>query len=86
MPAHVSTFQLLGVPALALAAAVWIVCVGHVLRRRRFQEAARRHGPLLRALPHQPQAGPELESVELTPDERDAFARLVRRFGDGSSS
>ncbi|MCW7944466.1 hypothetical protein AAW14_21165 [Streptomyces hygroscopicus] len=82
MHAHVSTFQLLGVPVLALGAAVWIVCVGRILRRRRFEDAVRRRGTLLGALPHQRQTGPDLESVELTPAERDAFAGLVRQFGD----
>ncbi|MFC3572896.1 hypothetical protein ACFOZ0_06315 [Streptomyces yaanensis] len=83
MPAHVSIFQLLGVPVLALMTAVWIVYVGRVVRRRRFEDAARRRGTMLRTLPRQPQAGPELESVELTPSERDAFARLMRQFRDG---
>ncbi|WP_055490342.1 hypothetical protein [Streptomyces sp. TP-A0356] len=81
MPAHVSTFQLLGAPVL-LAVTVWIVCLGRVLRRRRFEDTVRRHGPLLGALPRQRQARPDLESVELTPAERDAFAGLVRQFGD----
>ncbi|MFD7879435.1 hypothetical protein ACFV5G_36010 [Streptomyces sp. NPDC059766] len=38
---------------------------------------------VLSALPAQRQAGPQLESVELTPAEEDAFAGLVRRFGAG---
>ncbi|MFJ5531621.1 hypothetical protein [Streptomyces sp. NPDC093261] len=95
MPAHVSTFQLLGVPALALATAIWLGCVGRVLRRRRFEgearrsdrseDAARRHREILGALPHQPQSGPDLESVELTPAEQDAFAGLMRQFREGRS-
>ncbi|MER6129187.1 hypothetical protein ABT173_42850 [Streptomyces sp. NPDC001795] len=85
MPAHVSILQLLGVPVLALITAAWIVYVGRVVQRRRIEDAVRRHSRLLRALPHQPRTGPELESVELTPAERDAFAGLVRRFGEGRS-
>ncbi|MEU6098998.1 hypothetical protein [Streptomyces sp. NPDC047079] len=95
MPAHVSTFQLLGVSALALVTAVWIGRVGRALRRRRFEGAARRyvrsedavrrHRETLGALPHQPQSGPELESVELTPAEQDAFAGLMQQFREGRS-
>ncbi|MGW1161914.1 hypothetical protein ACWD5Q_04205 [Streptomyces sp. NPDC002513] len=95
MPTHVSTFQLLGVPALALATAIWIVCVGRALRRRRFEEAARQYvrsegaarlrRETLRELPHQPRSGPDLENVELTPAERDAFAGLMRQFREGRS-
>ncbi|MGV9244480.1 hypothetical protein [Streptomyces sp. NPDC003710] len=95
MPAHVSTFQLLGVPALVLVTAVCIGRVGRALRRHRFEEAAgrhtrsegaaRRHREVLRALPQQSQSGPDLESVELTPAERDAFAVLMRQFRQGRS-
>ncbi|MEU1598417.1 hypothetical protein ABZ468_37770 [Streptomyces sp. NPDC005708] len=84
MPAHVSTFQLLGVPLLALATAVWIVCVGRVVHQRRLEESVRRHRTALRALPPQ-QTSPALESVELTPAERDAFAGLMRQFDEGRS-
>ncbi|MDT0464363.1 hypothetical protein [Streptomyces gibsoniae] len=95
MPVHMSTFQLLGVPALALVTAVWIVYVGRALRRRddeeaarwrvRAEDAARYHHEVLRGLPRQPQSGPELESVELTPAEQDAFAGLMRQLRDGRS-
>ncbi|MGC5037439.1 hypothetical protein ACPXCS_13675 [Streptomyces sp. DT190] len=37
----------------------------------------------LPALPQQRQTGSRSESVELTSEEADAFAELVRRFGDG---
>ncbi|MFF5959853.1 hypothetical protein [Streptomyces luteogriseus] len=36
----------------------------------------------LPALPQQRQTGPRSESVELTPEERNAFAVLVRQLGD----
>ncbi|MFH8660853.1 hypothetical protein [Streptomyces afghaniensis] len=38
-------------------------------------------GHSLPALPQQRQTGPRSESAELTPEERDAFAELVRRLG-----
>ncbi|MFE1453694.1 hypothetical protein ACFW7K_00985 [Streptomyces sp. NPDC058735] len=38
-------------------------------------------GHSLPALPQQRQTGPRSESVELTLEERDAFAQLVRRLG-----
>ncbi|GAA3849215.1 hypothetical protein GCM10022207_08870 [Streptomyces lannensis] len=85
MPADTSIFQLLGVPLLALASAVWIVCAGRILRRRRYEEAARRYRNRLGALPRQPKQGPAVESVELTPAERDAFAGLMRQFDEGRS-
>ncbi|MFD8503818.1 hypothetical protein ACFV2L_13955 [Streptomyces sp. NPDC059687] len=85
MPADMSIFQLLGVPLLALASAVWIVCAGRILRRRRYEEAARRYRNRLGALPRQPKQGPAVESVELTPAERDAFAGLMRQFDEGRS-
>jgi hypothetical protein len=44
-----------------------------------------RHGDTLRALPRQRQSGPVAESVELTPEERAAFAGLVRQFSDSRS-
>lgn len=83
MPAHMSTFQLLGVPVLALATAIWIICVGRIVGRRRIELAARRRHAMLRTLPQQPRTGPALESVELTPAERDAFAGLMRQFDEG---
>ncbi|WP_159038872.1 hypothetical protein [Streptomyces sp. NRRL B-1140] len=39
-------------------------------------------GHRLPALPQQRQTGSRSESVELTAEERDAFAELVRRLGD----
>lgn len=39
-------------------------------------------GPEAPGLPYQRQTAPEMEAVELTPAERDAFAGLVRQLGD----
>ncbi|MEU6552810.1 hypothetical protein ABZ915_21365 [Streptomyces sp. NPDC046915] len=86
MPAHVSILQPVAVILLALVTAAWVTVVTGILRRRRFQAAARRaHRPPsappdLPGLPDQRQAGPELETVELTPAEKDAFAGLIRRL------
>ncbi|MFF4353271.1 hypothetical protein [Streptomyces sp. NPDC001530] len=84
MPEHVSTFQLIGVPALALVTAVCIVGLGRLRRQRRFEAAVRRHRDTLRAMPDQRPSGPVAESVELTPEEHAAFTGLVRRFGNDS--
>ncbi|MET8028102.1 hypothetical protein [Streptomyces avermitilis] len=51
----------------------------------RHRGEAHRRRDVLRALPRQRRAGPALESVDLTPAERDAFAGLVRQFSDGRS-
>ncbi|MEU3851910.1 hypothetical protein [Streptomyces sp. NPDC029554] len=40
-------------------------------------------GHSLPALPQQRQTGSRAESVELTPEERDAFAALVRHLAEG---
>lgn len=87
MSVHVSIFQLLMVIPLALMTAAWVTFVSGIMRRRRFEAAARHSGgaprtvPVLSALPHQRRTPPELESVELSPAEQDAFAGLVRRLG-----
>ncbi|MGW4434368.1 hypothetical protein ACWELO_01025 [Streptomyces sp. NPDC004596] len=91
MPEHASTLQLTGAAVLTAAGVVWAVIVMRLLRRFRFEAAAERRRsfalpvlpvvPVLPALPDQPQAGPSRESVELTPEEQDAFAGLVRRLG-----
>ncbi|CAL9473176.1 hypothetical protein [Streptomyces sp. enrichment culture] len=84
MPEHVSILQWVGVAVLASAAAVCVTGLARVLRRGRGEDTARDPGPtVLPALPRQRQAGPDLESVELTPAERAAFAGLVRQFADG---
>ncbi|MEU6993172.1 hypothetical protein ABZ953_21255 [Streptomyces sp. NPDC046465] len=83
----VSIVQQIGVAGLALATAVWAVGLVRVMRRDRFgAESAEgwRQTQALRALPAQ-QGPPRAETVELTADERDAFAGLVRQFGDGRS-
>ncbi len=91
MPEHVSILHLMGVTALALAAVIWVAVLVRILRRdlllhrRQFAALARRRGGILRGLPHQRRSAPEIEHVELTPAERDAFALLVRRLGDGRS-
>ncbi|MFJ9962687.1 hypothetical protein [Streptomyces avermitilis] len=93
MPEHASILQLTGVTVLALAMGVWIAGLIRLLRAPRAPRGGRgiRHRTeahrrdVLRALPRQRQAGPALESVNLTPAERDAFAGLVRQFSDGRS-
>ncbi|MEV0317170.1 hypothetical protein ACIBKX_36520 [Streptomyces sp. NPDC050658] len=89
---NVSILQQIGVAVLAVATVVWAVGLVLVLRRDRFDvDAWRQSQPQgLRALPALPalpvQAGPpRAETVELTPDERAAFAGLVRQFGDSRS-
>ncbi|ELS54048.1 hypothetical protein [Streptomyces viridochromogenes] len=83
MPEHASFLQLLGAAVLALAAVLWVIGLSRVLRRARAESSPRRPGSALSALPHQRQAAPELEAVELTPAERDAFAGLIRQLNDG---
>ncbi len=83
MPEHVSFLQLLGAAVLALAGVLWVTALVRILRRVR-PAAGRRHtNPALGALPDQRQAGPQLEAVQLTPAEQDAFAGLVRQLGNG---
>jgi hypothetical protein len=83
MPEHVSFLQLLGPVVLALAAVLWVVGLVRVLRGMRPAAQPRHTGSALSALPHQRSPAPELEAVELTPAERDAFAGLVRQLNDG---
>ncbi len=83
MPEHVSFYQLLGPVVLALAAVLWVIGLVRVLRATRPGASPRHANPALSALPHQRRTPPEREAVELTPAERDAFAGLVRRLGDG---
>ncbi|MGW0995420.1 hypothetical protein ACWD5V_19365 [Streptomyces sp. NPDC002523] len=84
MADHVSTFQMIGVAVLAVAAVVWTCVFMNLLRRFRVETAGWRPASPFRVLPALPApapAGPSLESVELTPAEQDAFARLVRQLG-----
>ncbi|WP_454330403.1 hypothetical protein [Streptomyces glaucescens] len=91
MPEHVSILQLGGVAFLVLAAVAWVVGLTRLLRQVRSRpaagtgtRAAARTGTRpLAALPEQRRSAPELESVELTPAEQDAFAGLVRQLGHG---
>ncbi|MCT9111673.1 hypothetical protein N4G69_39865 [Streptomyces mirabilis] len=82
MPEHVSILQLMGVAVLALATVIWVVGLSRLLRRARTEAAVRHHGRVLRAIPRQRRSGPAAETVELTPEERAAFAGLVRQFSD----
>ncbi|MEV7191056.1 hypothetical protein AB0N81_04490 [Streptomyces sp. NPDC093510] len=93
----VSIVQQIGVSVLAVATVVWAVGLVRVMRKDRFDaEAWRQSRPLgaspgsrLRAsgggvISAQP-GPPRAETVELTADERAAFAGLVRQFGEGRS-
>jgi hypothetical protein len=83
MPEHVSILQLLGPVVLALAAVLWVMGLVRVLRRTR-PGAPRLHADqALSGLPLQRQTAPDLEAVELSPAERDAFAGLVRQLDKG---
>lgn len=76
----VSIVQQIGLAVLAVATVVWTVGLVRMTRRDRFgAEVWRQSQAAPRGLPAQ--AGPpRLESVELTADERRAFAVLVRQF------
>ncbi|MCC5478796.1 hypothetical protein ACFV2N_41070 [Streptomyces sp. NPDC059680] len=82
MPEHVSTLQLAGAAVLALAGVAWAIGVIRLLRRFRAEALRELRAAHLPFLPSQPQAGPALEKVDLTPAEQDAFAGLIRRLGD----
>ncbi|MEV6754786.1 hypothetical protein [Streptomyces sp. NPDC051214] len=79
---NVSILQQTGVAVLAAATVVWAVGLVRVMRRDQADVDVWRTSRALSALPAQ--AGPpRAETVELTADERAAFAGLVRQFGDG---
>ncbi|MEU6125114.1 hypothetical protein [Streptomyces sp. NPDC047123] len=78
----VSIVQQIGVAVLAVATVVWAVGLVRVMRRDRPATEVWRQSQGLRALPAQ-QGPPRSETVELTADERAAFAGLVRQFGEG---
>ncbi|MFF4254326.1 hypothetical protein ACFY1L_24285 [Streptomyces sp. NPDC001663] len=80
---HVSVFQSLGVVILALTAVVWVFGLISLARRGHFGLVLWPNGRPLSALPRQRRSAPPLESVELTPAERDAFAGLVRQLSGG---
>ena len=83
MPEHVSILQLLGPVVLALAAVLWVTGLVRILRRNRPGATPRRPGQALSGLPPQRQTAPDVEAVELSPAERDAFAGLVRQLDNG---
>ncbi|MEU9730594.1 hypothetical protein [Streptomyces sp. NPDC048002] len=83
MPEDVSIFQLVGVGLLALLTVAWVIGLARVLRACRPEATRPTIDPALSGLPQQRQAGPHLESVQLTPAEQDAFAGLVRQLSDG---
>ncbi|MCF3124094.1 MULTISPECIES: hypothetical protein [Streptomyces] len=78
----VSIVQQIGVAVLAVATVVWAVGLVRVMRRDRLDVQVWRQAQALRALPVQ-QGPPRAETVELTADERAAFAGLVRQYGEG---
>ncbi|MDG4863844.1 hypothetical protein P8605_37455 [Streptomyces sp. T-3] len=77
---HVSLLQQIGLSVLMVATVVWVVGLARMLRRDRFAVTVWREAQPLYAMPRQHHP---VESVELTPAERDAFARLVRQLTDG---
>lgn len=88
MPENVTILQLLGPVVLALAVALWVTGLTRLLRRYRATDPQRTpgqalSGPALPGLPHQRRTAPDLEAVELTPAELDAFAGLVRQLDKG---
>ncbi|MGW0533472.1 hypothetical protein [Streptomyces sp. NPDC003032] len=80
----VSIVQQIGVTVLAVATVAWAVGLVRVMRRDQASPSSplrsSRGGPI----PAQ-QGPPRAETVELTADERAAFAGLVRQYGDGRS-
>ncbi|MCX3058445.1 hypothetical protein [Streptomyces beihaiensis] len=82
MPEHVSILQQIGLAVLAIATVAWVVGLVRLVRTVTVAPPEKLPALPLGALPGQAQA-PALESVSLTPDERDAFAGLVRQFSRG---
>ncbi|MFD7701433.1 hypothetical protein [Streptomyces caelestis] len=96
MPEYTTLSRTTGATVLTLVAVACAAGLADALRRRRgrtrarepFDGAVRRqhadhtpHGTPV--IPRQRRTGPHGEAVRLTPAERDAFAVLVRRFGEG---
>ncbi|MEU6677906.1 hypothetical protein [Streptomyces sp. NPDC046925] len=81
---NVSILQQAGVAVLAVATAAWAVGLVRMLRRDQVDMDALRRSQALGVLPAQ-SGPPRAETVELTADERAAFAGLVRQFGDRRS-
>ncbi|MFF8032435.1 MULTISPECIES: hypothetical protein [unclassified Streptomyces] len=93
MREHEAISRMTDVTVLALVAVACAAGLTGILRRRRGRlregaqghlGAVRRHTPHgVAAIPRQRRTGPRAEAVHLTAEERDAFAGLVRRFGEG---
>ncbi|MFE9612061.1 hypothetical protein [Streptomyces sp. NPDC006012] len=81
MPDYLSILATLGASLLVLVAVAWAGVLTLLLRGRRSGGTAGRSGRILSGVPHQRQAAPHVEAVELTPAEQDAFAGLVRQLG-----
>ncbi|WP_458244295.1 hypothetical protein [Streptomyces sp. MAI_2237] len=81
---HVPVLQSMGAAILLLTAALWVFALYTFARRGYFGPGPRLvvRGPRA-VLPRRRQSAPHLESVELTPAERAAFAGLVRQLSDG---
>ncbi|MFF6811367.1 hypothetical protein ACFZAG_15955 [Streptomyces sp. NPDC012403] len=94
MPEYTTLSRTTGATVLTLVAMACAAGLADALRRRRGRmrertrerlEAAPRHTPHgTPVIPRQQRTGPPVESVRLTPAERDAFAVLVRRLSEGN--
>ncbi|MEU3097323.1 hypothetical protein ABZ690_21710 [Streptomyces sp. NPDC006967] len=92
MSEHETSPRTTGVTVLTLVAVACAAGVADALRRRRGRARRRTQGNMETAgahtphgiptIPRQRRAGPRTEAVWLTDAERDAFAGLVRRFGE----
>lgn len=92
MSEHETSPRTTGATALTLVVVACAAGLADALRRRRERRREREHveEPLARphaphgtpTIPRQRRNGPVAESVRLTDAERDAFAGLVRRFGE----
>ncbi|MFB0628162.1 hypothetical protein [Streptomyces sp. AB3(2024)] len=76
-----SPAQEIGLAVLLVAALVWVLGLGHMLRDSRFHHPEHSAHNGLPAIPAQRGAGAHpMESVELTEAEEQAFAGLIRRI------
>ncbi|MET9151017.1 hypothetical protein ABZX82_07080 [Streptomyces griseoflavus] len=90
MSEHETSPRTTGATVLTLVAVACAAGLADVLRRRRERkrepehvEEPRAHTPHgIPTIPRQRRDGPGAEAVRLTDAERDAFAGLVRRFGE----
>ncbi|MGV9878931.1 hypothetical protein [Streptomyces sp. NPDC003006] len=76
----VSIVQQIGVTVLAVATVAWAVGLVRVMRRDRTSPSSPLRSSRGGSIPGQ-QGPPRAETVELTADERAAFAGLVRQYG-----